>query len=151
MCDLAGCVRELFPNLERERMFLAGLSMGGFGALRLGMKYSSQVAGISAHSSVTDVSQLTRFIPYPAETFLHAGEADVSLLYWAKKNRDSLPPLRFDCGTNDPLIEENRALHRALAELNIPHQYEEFPGGHDWPYWTQHVRRTLTYFSNLAG
>ena len=143
--DIPDCLRELFPQLQPEKFLLAGLSMGGFGAMRLGMKYASRLQGISAHSSVTDVTQLSRFIPYAPETFLHAGTEDVDLLYWAKKNRDHLPPLRFDCGTDDSLIEENRRLHRELTALQIPHTYEEYPGGHDWPYWTEHVRQTLAF------
>ncbi|HEY3929083.1 MAG TPA: alpha/beta hydrolase-fold protein [Candidatus Koribacter sp.] len=143
--DLPTCLRELFPNLLRDKFFLAGLSMGGFGAMRIGLKYPGRVAGISAHSSITDVRQLSRFIPYPPAAFLYAGNTEVSLLHWAKTNRAELPPLRFDCGINDPLIEDNRELHRALTELGIPHEYQEFPGVHDWPYWTEHVRQTLSF------
>ena len=143
--DIPACVRELFPQLHPEKFFLAGLSMGGFGALRLGMKYASRVQGISAHSSVTDVEQLPRFIPCPATAFKYAGEVDTNLLRWARTNREHLPPIRFDCGTDDPLIEANRELHRALANMQVPHEYQEFPGGHDWPYWTEHVRRTLSF------
>ena len=147
--DLPACLRELFPQLDREKFFLAGLSMGGFGALRIGMKYAARVAGISAHSSVTNVRQLPQFIPYPATAFLHAGESETDLLHWAKVNCDRLPAIRFDCGTEDSLIDGNRELDRAMTELGIPHIYREFPGGHDWPYWTEHVRDTLAFFSRL--
>jgi putative tributyrin esterase len=149
--DLPACLREVFPQLEAERFFLAGLSMGGFGALRLGMKYASRVAGISAHSSVTDVTQLSQFIPYLPSAFLHAGEVDASLLHWAKVNRDHLPPIRFDCGTDDSLLADNRELHLALTGLQIPHEYQEFPGGHDWPYWTEHVRQTLAFCTRVLA
>jgi putative tributyrin esterase len=64
-------------------------------------------------------------------------------------NSDMLPPLRFDCGTEDPLLEPNRALHMALTELCVPHVYEEFPGGHDWQYWAEHVRRTLAFCKHI--
>lgn len=143
--DIPACLQELFPQLQCEKFLLAGLSMGGFGAMRLGMKYASRVLGISAHSSVTDITQLSRFIPYRPEQFLFAGGEDASLLHWAATNRDQLPPLRFDCGTEDSLIGENRQLHRELTELGIPHTYEEFAGNHDWPYWTEHVRQTLAF------
>ena len=62
-----------------------------------------------------------------------------------KVNYERLPPLRFDCGTDDPLIEANRELHRALTRMDVRHEYQEFPGGHDWPYWTEHVRQTLAF------
>src|ERR1700749_3557131 len=70
--DIPACLRELFPQLQRKKLFLAGLSMGGFGALRIGMKYSERVAGISAHSSVTDVGLLPKFIPYQVSDFQYA-------------------------------------------------------------------------------
>jgi putative tributyrin esterase len=143
--DIPSCLSELFPQLSTDKFFLAGLSMGGFGAMRLGMKYASRTLGISTHSSVTDLAQLSRFIPYPPETLRFAGEPDSSLLHWAEVNRTHLPPIRFDCGTEDPLIEDNRRLHRDLTRLEIPHTYEEFSGGHDWPYWTEHVRCTLAF------
>ncbi len=143
--DIPNCLSDLFPNLRVDKFFLAGLSMGGFGAMRIGMKYAARVSGVSAHSSVTNVSQLSRFIPYPPEAFQYAGEFETDLLHWAKAHRAQLPPLRFDCGTEDTLIEENRKLHRELSDLGVPHTYEEFPGGHDWPYWTEHVRRTLAF------
>jgi len=149
--DLPACLREMFPQLDLEKFFLAGLSMGGFGALRLGMKYASRVAGISAHSTLTNVAQLPRFIPYPASAFLYAGEADTDLLHWAKVNRARLPPIRFDCGLEDSLLDENRDLHRALEHLGVPHVYEEFAGGHDWPYWTEHVRATLAFCTQILG
>lgn len=143
--DIPNCLREIFPQLNSDKFFLAGLSMGGFGAMRLGMKNTQRVLGISAHSSVTHVAQLSRFIPYAPEVFQFAGEQETSLLHWAKTNRDKLPPLRFDCGTEDSLLEENRQLHRDLTQLGVPHVYEEFPGNHDWPYWTEHVRSTLAF------
>jgi S-formylglutathione hydrolase FrmB len=119
--------------------------MGGYGALRLGMKYASRVQGISAHSAITRVSQLSQFIPFPTRAFQYAGEVDTDLLHWAAINRDELPPMRFDCGTEDSLIEANRELDQTLTRMNIPHDYQEFPGGHDWPYWSEHVRETLAF------
>ena len=149
--DIPGCLRELFPQLHSGKFLLAGLSMGGYGALRLGMKYASRVQGISAHSSITAVTQLSQFIPFPPKAFQYAGEVDTDLLHWAKVNHDKLPPIRFDCGTEDPLIEANRELHHALTQLHVPHIYQEFPGTHDWPYWTQHVRDTLAFCKRVLS
>lgn len=147
--DIPRCLREVFPQLDPQKVFIAGLSMGGYGALRLGMKYASRVQGISAHSSITKVEQLSQFIPFPATAFQYAGEVDIDLLHWAKANRAQLPPIRFDCGTEDSLLQANRELHEELVNLNVPHIYEEFSGAHDWPYWTQHVRRTLAFCQRI--
>ena len=143
--DIPRCLRELFPVLHPSKFLIAGLSMGGYGALRLGMKYASRIQGISAHSAVTSISQLPQFIPFPIETFQFAGTDDANLLHWAKVNHDELPPIRFDCGTEDSLIEANRTLHKSLEQLGVLHEYREFPGGHDWEYWTRHFRDTLTF------
>jgi len=149
--DVPSCLRELFPQLHPEKFFVAGLSMGGYGAMRLGMKYPSQVQGISAHSAITQVAQLPQFIPFPVSAFQHAGELDTDLLHWAKINAEHLPPMRFDCGTDDPLIAANRELHQALTRMNVSHEYQEFPGGHDWPYWTEHLRQTLAFCKDVLS
>ena len=63
-----------------------------------------------------------------------------------KKNKDKLPPIRFDCGKTDELIEPNRLLHQQLKEAGINHIYKEFDGGHEWAYWVTHVEKTLVFF-----
>jgi len=62
------------------------------------------------------------------------------------KNRDRLPPSRFDCGRDDLLIKYNRALHLALIEGGISHRYDEFAGGCEWTYWAEHLTDTLLFF-----
>lgn len=151
LSDVPGCVHDLFPHIRIERVFLAGLSMGGFGALRIGAKHASRVAGISAHSPVTGLADLRQFVGDPIEKDLAHGKRDADLLYWMRHNRSRLPPIRFDCGTEDSLLASNRALHAAMLRARIAHAYEEHPGGHDWDYWRQHVRATLRFVSQIAS
>lgn len=130
------------------KLFIAGLSMGGYGALRIGAKYASRFSGISAHSSINAIEQIASFAEEPLERYAHCASAeDLDPLYWMNRNRDALPPLRFDCGTADHLLEANRQFHSRLAELSVPHEYVEFPGGHDWSYWQAHARDTLLFVS----
>ena len=132
--------------------FIAGLSMGGFGALKLGAKHAARFRGVAGHSSITHFSQMSRFVEEPLAAYGPLPEAEQSVLHWMTVNRAALPPLRFDCGTADPLIEDNRRLHRELDALGIPHRYAEFPGGHEWPYWERHLEDTLRFFGEvLAG
>jgi putative tributyrin esterase len=133
----------------RSRVFLAGKSMGGFGALRLGAKYATRFSGISAHSAVTTLARLGESIIEPLEELPSFGLADSTALHWLEAHRTRLPPLRFDCGTGDGLLAGNRALHAALEARGVEHVYEEFPGGHDWPYWKLHVADTLRFFAAL--
>ncbi len=146
--DVVGCVINEVPLLgEDSPVYVAGLSMGGYGALRLGTKYPSKFQAISSHSAVTrfeDIERLVTRRPLPFQ-LEHPDEWDI--LYWMKKHRDILPPIRFDCGLDDGLLEGNRDLHRALDELGVPHAYEEFAGGHKWPYWAEHLRDTLRFFA----
>jgi S-formylglutathione hydrolase FrmB len=132
-------------------LFVAGLSMGGFGALRLGAKHVPRFAGISAHSAVTSIARLGGAVDEPLERLAAFAGADGTALHWLDANRERLPPLRFDCGTSDELLPGNRALHAALDARGIAHVYEEFPGGHDWPYWKLHLSDTLRFFGEILS
>lgn len=151
MDDVVGCVTEVIPCLGADsELFLAGLSVGGYGALRLGAKCARRVSGISAHSSLTHLDQLALFVEEPIAAYKTSAE-DLSVLHWVKKNKDILPPTRFDCGTSDVLLEDNRQLHCELAALGIQHQYVEFEGGHEWPYWREHLKDSLIFFERERG
>jgi putative tributyrin esterase len=129
-------------------LFLSGLSMGGYGALRLGAKHGARVAGVSAHSSATHFDDLDAITDEDLSLCgVDSGECGVMDVI--KANRAGLPPFRFDCGDSDVLLPQNRALHAALTAENIPHIYEEFPGGHDWAYWQTHLVDSLRYFASL--
>lgn len=86
----------------------------------------------------------------PLKEYQTAGKRDTDILYWMRRYRAQLPPIRIDCGTEDALLDSNRVLHKALLRYRIPHSYEEHPGGHDWVYWQQHVRGTLRFVSRMA-
>src|SRR5439155_26973210 len=105
------------------RPFIAGLTMGGFGAQKLGAKFPSRFAGISAHSPVTHTRQMRRMTEETIDQFGPPTEEEQSVLHWLLKNRESLPPLRFDCGRSDSLLKQSRALHRALKLQTIRHEY----------------------------
>ncbi len=139
------------PALAREaRVAIAGLSMGGYGALRLGAKYPERFSAISAHSAITEIEGMRDFVAEPLEDYLACAPRDeLSPLFWLRRNRTKLPRLRFDCGVEDGLISGNRRLHAALEAEGIPHGYEEFPGGHEWAYWKLHVERTLRFAAGL--
>lgn len=138
------------PRCETALRFISGLSMGGYGALRLGARYAEKFAGISAHSSITDFRQMEGFVEEPTEAFrLHVDEVP-GVREAMLARRGSLPPIRFDCGTEDELVDHNRALHQELKAAGIPHTYEESPGGHTWEYWHEHVADSLRFFGSIA-
>lgn len=147
--DVLDVVFTTFPCVNcNSPVFIAGLSMGGFGALRLGAKHAGTFRGISAHSAITRVEEMSAFVfePFPVGE-IDADEADI--LHWCDKNRNTLPPIRFDCGVDDALIGANRRLHDELKQRGIDHQYFELEGDHSWPYWRAGITSTLLFFEEI--
>jgi putative tributyrin esterase len=142
---------ELEPRSAGSPVFIAGLSMGGWGALRLGALHPELFAGISAHSSITEMGQMQGFVAEYPEGYDLIEERPLQALECLKLNAHRLPPVRFDCGTEDLLIEPNRHLHQALERAGIGHVYEEFPGGHTWEYWREHLADSLRFFGGLLS
>ncbi len=127
---------------------IAGLSMGGFAALRLAGKYPQRFAAAAGHSSVTEAAQLDRLLAEPRSGWSSA-PADQGVLQALRSSPGPLPPLRFDCGSDDPFIDANRQLHAELQAAGINHTYTENPGGHDWAYWARHLEDSLRFFGQV--
>lgn len=147
--DVIQVVKEQFVQAtDNSPIFITGLSMGGFGALRLGAKYPSVFKAFSGLSSITHFDQIGEFVADFKQLQEDALEQD-GVLEWILKNKNVLPPFRFDCGSEDILIEYNRKLHAELKKQGIPHVYQEFSGGHSWDYWTEHIAETLLFFNQF--
>ena len=117
--------------------------MGGYGALLLGARFAEKFSAISAHSAITKLEQMEQFVEEPIAAYT----TDLPNVIDAMKiNQYQLPPIRFDGGRKDTLLEPNRLLHQQLLDLNIEHSYQEFKGGHEWAYWQVHVEKTLRFF-----
>ena len=144
--------------------------MGGYGALRVGLGYSDRFCSIHSHSGSLDRS--IEFMLNPAErtgimkrrpdSFIlemrrifgerpNGTQHDVLKLALDAKQHGTLPELWIDCGTDDYLIEGNRAFHRELDDAQIPHAYHEFSGAHGWDYANQHIEAALAFHAaNLS-
>jgi putative tributyrin esterase len=150
--DVIGLVDRTFPvKAERSGRAIGGLSMGGYGAVKLGLKHSETFASVNSHSgavgAVRDPKLVKELNPEFDRIFGKTpkdGQEDPFALL-TKIDHGRIPALRIDCGTNDFLLEQNRAFHRHLESLKIPHEYQEFPGGHDWAYWDLHVREAIAF------
>lgn len=132
-----------------SKLFISGLSMGGFGALRLGAKYANKFKAISAHSAITAINQMPMFVEEPLNSYRQEDKNEESVISLIEKQSGSLPALRFDCGTEDPLLTANRTLHQQLVNLGIKHRYDEYSGGHDWSYWQEHIKESLLFFNEI--
>lgn len=138
---IAGCT-------PRSPLLVAGLSMGGFGALRLAGKHPRRFAAAAAHSAMTGIAQFDALVEDPRDGWSDAA-SDRSVAAALLAAKDPLPPIRFDCGRDDPFIETNRALHATLDEAGIAHRYVEREGAHDWPYWSAALEGTLRFFGRV--
>jgi putative tributyrin esterase len=148
--DVPNVVIELIPQAsDNSPRFISGLSMGGFGALRIGSKYPQEFKGISGHSSITSLEQMNLFVEEPLYNYAQKLSTDEDVFLTMLKNSDQLPPLRFDCGKEDLLIEHNRKLHQQLIDAEVQHSYQEFGGAHEWGYWEEHLKDTLLFFDKL--
>jgi putative tributyrin esterase len=151
--DVIGFCENTFPVArKRASRCIGGLSMGGYGAMRVGLGHPEMFASITSHSAATRAWDLNR--PGRSKAHLHrmfgtrpdGSKHDLAAL--AKKIKRSgrpAPKLRIDCGTEDSLIDQNRKLHADLTKMNFAHEYEEFPGDHNWDYWDTHVQRALKF------
>lgn len=135
------------PNTAHAPRFICGLSMGGYGALRLGALHPEKFQAISAHSSITEPAQMQGFVEETPEQLDLAETRPLQVLACIKMNAHRLPPLRFDCGKEDALIEHNRHLHAELDRASIKHTFQEFPGAHEWSYWHEHLADSLRFFA----
>lgn len=131
---------------------IAGLSMGGHGALSIGLQHPdwfgmagsmSGVVDLRKHPEQWEIDQ--QLGPYDADTLRWGAHSVVQI---AEEIRNA-PHLIIDCGTEDPLLAENKALHAVLEERNIPHTYIQRPGGHDWLYWEEAISYQLLFFARL--
>ena len=155
--ELVSFVERNFPaRRQRESRCVGGLSMGGYGALRLALAYPQLFASDNSHSGA--LMHGGRDGPRPDGPLSPAefrrifgdrpGGSGHDLLALARHTKESgatLPRLLVDCGTDDFLIEDNRMFHRELEQLNVPHEYREHPGAHTWDYWDDHVRDALNF------
>jgi S-formylglutathione hydrolase FrmB len=136
--EVPEAARLMFPGAGDGGICLGGLSMGGIGALRLAATHPGRYVAAAGTSSPTDLSWVRSLKDF-------AGK-EAQLLDFIVAARDVMPPFRFDCGRDDKHIEANRALHDALLERGIEHEYAEFAGGHSWEYWSARLPEILTFF-----
>jgi len=158
--DVIGYVDRFFNTIPtREGRVIGGLSMGGYGALKLALKFPHLFCSTVSHSGALGITKVApenvradMRVEFP-QIFGNQPFGGKDCLYQLAENidRDMLPAIRIDCGTEDGLIETNRDFHNHLNQLNIAHEYEEFPGAHDWAYWDIHVQEAIEFHRKSLG
>lgn len=148
---LTGVIDNIDGVSAQSRVYISGLSMGGYGALRLGTKYPEKFSGISAHSSVTSMADLQQFIDIDVADYQCEFEYEADISYWLEKNKALLPPMRLDCGIEDSLYSSNLQLVEVMTNLGVSFQFDELNGGHEWSYWYHNFKKTLMFFNEIEN
>lgn len=134
---------------SRDARFIAGLSMGGYGALKAGLKQPQQFAVVGAFSSAFEAARGVRLdIKTPSIAFGPADsvtrkENDVLTLV-GKSDPSSLPYIFVMTGLDDPaVLRDNRDFLNAAQLMNVRYEYHEVPGRHEWPFWQRSLEEFL--------
>lgn len=158
--ELVEFTRKLLPlSNKREDTIIAGLSMGGYGAIHNGLKHNDVFGHIIALSSALVLN--TALIATDEinmmginKSYFESVFGDLTCLMdsinnpevLAKKVLDTgvnIPDLYFACGFNDMLVYDNRKFRDYLDSINFPYVYEEGPGTHEWAFWNTFLKKGL--------
>lgn len=156
--ELPATCRSLFPQMSRKRedTFVAGLSMGGYGALKCGLRAPETFSWAAGLSACCDVAALANEANLAApryffDIFGPAEEVKGSFndLFAAAedmaKSDGPKTQLYMWCGTEDFLYQQNVRFRDHVCALKLPLVYEESPGIHAWPYWDAKIQTVLNW------
>ncbi len=136
---------------DRDNRFIAGLSMGGYGALKAAMNFPDRYAAAAGLSSVADINWGKTY-PELFEAIYGKGyEPDIpnDLFKLADKiaglSEEQRPRLFQYCGTGDFLWQDNLRLRDHFRALGIDALWEEGPGGHSWVNWNERIQNVLRW------
>ena len=156
--ELVEVTRRMFPlSRKREDTFIGGLSMGGFGAMRNGLKYHDTFGAIISFSGVLELlnvepSSVSQRIDREFGEGLfgdleNAILSDKNPIWLAKElaGGKNLPDIYIACGTEDPLLPHSRNFRDLLLENGFCVTYEEGPGGHEWDFWDTYIKKAIDW------
>ena len=155
--ELPRIMRAMFPLSERrEDTFIAGLSMGGFGAVRNGFVYANTFSHIAALSSALTV--LDPGVPPIAGDkavfgdLVDAAQTDKNYQVAYARLRErvaageaELPKVYLACGTEDGFLPSTRAFRDQLVADGVDVTYDEQPGGHEWDFWDTQIKKVIDW------
>ena len=159
--ELPKFVQTAFPlSAAREDNFTAGLSMGGYGALKVALSKPEQYAAAASISGAVDLASLAKDDasasgghPFAFERifrdYKNLEDTNADLFHLIRRNRSENRPstkLFISCGTEDFLYSLHLKAKQTLTVLGADVHYEEHPGSHNWEYWDKHIQRALDWF-----
>lgn len=144
---------EYSTKTTREGRAITGLSMGGHGAFYLSFRHQDIWGAAGSMSGGVDI----RPFPDNWDIAKRIGKYSENPENWEENTvtnmLDLLTPgklkLTFDCGTGDFFYKVNKTLHEKLLEKEIPHDYAERPGKHNWEYWANSIKYHMIFFNDF--
>lgn len=160
--ELVEYVRKVFGlSDKREDTFIGGLSMGGFGAIHVGLKNWDTFGGMIGLSSALIIHDIKNkpegFIngiadyDYYVSVFGNLNELEASennpecLIKKLKEEKKEIQDIYMACGTEDFLLQENRDFHEFLVKEKVQVDYHESSGIHDWKFWNQYLEPAIQW------
>ena len=135
---------------DKKHRAITGLSMGGHGALFLGLRHADIFGAAGSMSGGVDLAESRNsfdIMKRIGDTILQAKAwHDLTVINLVESYTNTDLEIIFDCGDKDIFIGGNRRLHQKMKQLKIPHQYTERPGMHNWDYWKNAIPFQLLYF-----
>lgn len=160
--ELVELTRKMFPlSHKREDTFIGGLSMGGYGAIRNGLKYSDTFGYVVALSSallidtMKDRTNDTMFF-VESRDYAESCFGDLSTIEESDKNPKwlvkqliakgaKLPEFYMACGQDDSLLPNNQDFADFLKANNVPVTFEIGPGSHEWDFWDTYIKKGIDW------
>ena len=152
--ELPQIVRNLFPvSAKREETFAAGLSMGGYGALKIALKNPDVFSGAISLSGVLNIAKSAAEVTWDRDFTLIWGEdyksalpgSEDDLFYLTDNIKGEKPRIFISCGDCDFMLGQNRDFHEHIKDAGFDFRYEEHPGNHNWMYWAEHIAEGLDF------
>lgn len=159
-------MKELLPDVQKRYRTIesrygrgiAGSSMGGYGALKFGLKSPGTFAFAASISAAVVTSWSDEFLKKTSKALQDSAISvfgptdsdtrkanDIAQIVRAMPPAriSSLPYFYLDCGTEDMGLSDSTQFVELLRQKKIPHEFRELPGDHSWPYWDMQVREVL--------
>lgn len=166
--ELVELTRRMFPlSREREDTFIGGLSMGGYGAMRNGLKYHDTFGCIVSLSGAMHLDECADWgndspmffqnRDYVESCFGDLStfrESDRSLRYLIKTlvgEGARIPQIYMACGDRDHLLEANREFVDFLREQGVAVTWETGPGDHEWDFWDTYIKKAIDWLPTEGG
>lgn len=161
--ELPEIVARLFAlEPSREDTFVAGLSMGGYGAMKMALTYPDRYAAAGSFAGALDVKMLMSVMGDDENSL--AFKETIGAMGTEKKladsdnplcllddvgllPRDERPRLYQTVGKQDQIYPLNTAFHKKAEEVGVPLLYQEWDGEHNYKFWTQSLSRCLQFFA----